>query len=527
MKRSASLLYVLGALALLQCRPPQGGAGTGDHGPGTPARGATTNKQYEATAPHAERQKPPPEGITPEWSFPNIAHAKLGNGMELRVVERHHLPLVELRLVLRSGQASDGAKPGVALMAGEMLKVGGTGQLSSRQLLDRVESLGASLSVITARDSTTVTLAVTREHLQTALGILSDVVQKPAFAPAEYSKLKRREMDRTQSLAHSDPGWAASMVLYRELFELPTGSHPYATYDATSKQIERVMLPDCRAWYAKHVTPANAVLVVAGDVNTAEVQGLAQSAFGKWSGKAPPDETFFRPLQPSGVELYLVDRPGSTQAEIFVATLGPERQSDDWVPLKVGNQVLGGGVAGRLFLDVREQRSLAYRSYSVVESVAHGPAPVVLRAGTQTAKAGLALKALLEHVARMGNTAPSAEEVNIATRYLSDIFLLRVETVGAIADMTADLAVLGLDDDYYDDYRRAVSQVTSDSVQRSAAKFFDPGRVLVVVSGDAQVLQQPLSFFATVNVVDPANGFATSRSVPQDPKAPIELERKD
>ena len=63
----------------------------------------------------------------------------------------------------------------------------------------------------------------------------------------------------------------------------------------------------------------------------ADVDKLAASAFAKWSGKAPPEPTFFRPTRPEALELYLVDRPGSTQAEIFVATLGPERQSEDWV----------------------------------------------------------------------------------------------------------------------------------------------------------------------------------------------------
>lgn len=523
--RSVALAALLGALTT-QCRPQQDAAAAAAPG----AAGATATQpgaaKYESTAPVGERESPPPDGITPDWTFPKVNHSTLGNGLELRVVERHRLPLIELRLVVLSGQATDGAKSGVAMLAGEMLKVGGTGQQTSRQLLDRVESLGSSLQVVTSRDATTISLAVTKQHLQTAIGILSELVQKPRFLPDEYRKLKRREMDRTETAAHSDPGWAASMVLYRELFELPSSVHPYAAYDATSKEIEQVMLPDCKAWYTQHVTPQNAFLVVAGDVTPSEVGPLAAEAFGKWHGNKPAPPTFFKPVPPEKLELYLVDRPGSTQAEIFVGALGPERQSSEWAPINVANQVLGGGVAGRLFLDVREQRSLAYRSFSFVDQVARGPSPVVLRAGTQTAKAGLALQALLEHVKKIGSGAPTADEQRIATRFLSDVFLLKLETVGQLAQMTADLGVLGLSDDYYDGYRKEVAQMTAARVQQSSAKVFDAGHVVVVVSGDAQILSKPLSHFATVNVIDAKKGFATSRTVAQDAAAPIELERQ-
>lgn len=512
--------------SLLLCCRPVAGAGAGNAASAAGQAGSAANTRYQSTAPHEEREKPPADGVTPDWRFPTIHHAKLQNGLELRVVERRALPLVELRLVLRSGKASDD-KPGVAVLTGEMLKVGGTGQLTSRQLLDRVESLGASLAITTARDATYISLSVTRQHLQTALGILADVLQKPRFLPDEYRKLKRREMDRADSLAHSDPAWAASLVLYRELYELPTGVHPYATAAATSKQIEQVMLPDCKAWYGQHVTPGNAFLVVVGDVASSEVEPLVNTAFAKWTGAAPPALSYFRPLLGDKLELYLVDRPGSTQAELFVASLGPERRSSDWAPTKVANQVLGGGVAGRLFLDVREKRSLAYRSFSVLESVANGPSPMMLRAGTQTAKAGLALQALLEHVKLMATAPANAEEITTATRYLSDVFLLQVETAASIADMTAELGVLGLPDDHYDEQRREVAQVSAAQAHQSASKVFAVGRGLIVVSGDAQILATPLSRFADVHVVDTKKGFATSRVVPHNPNAPLELERID
>jgi len=174
---------------------------------------------------------------------------------------------------------------------------------------------------------------------------------------------------------------------------------------------------------------------------------------------------------------------------------------------------------------VREKRSLAYRTRSSVESVGHGPVPIVLSAGTQTAKAGQAVQALLEHFEKLGKSEPTADEVEIATRYLSDVFLVGVDTVQALSSMTADLAVLGLPNDYWNTYRAAVREVTGPAVLGFTSRVFVPGKAVIVVAGDASRLATPLSHFGKVDVVDAEKDFVTTKTVQHDPTAPLELPR--
>ncbi|HVW26051.1 MAG TPA: pitrilysin family protein [Polyangiaceae bacterium] len=473
----------------------------------------------------AATDSPPPPGISPDWSFPKIADQTANNGLLVRVVERHALPVVELELVILSGSASDGDKPGIAAVAGELLKAGGAGKWTSRSLLDAAESLGSSLDVLTDRDSTRITMAVTKDHLGEALDLLAAVAVKPRFDAAEFQKLKRREIDRVSSLSRTSAGWVANMVLYRELFQLPAGVHPYSRFDAMPKQIEALRLEDCRAWHKREVTPKNAFIVVAGDVDQKSAGQEVERAFAGWAGERPETPAVTAALPPNALSIFLVDRPSSPQAEVYVATLGPERQSTEWPVIRTANQILGGGVAGRLFLDVREKRSLAYRTRSSVEPLAHGPSPIILSAGTQTAKAGLALDALLSHYDAMGKTTPADDETSIATRYLSDIFLVGVDTVGAVANLTTDLGVFGLPTDYYDTYRAAVRNVTKDAVASLAARYFQTGKAIVVVAGDATRLGKPLSHFGPVKVVDAESGFVTRTTLAYDPTATVELPR--
>jgi len=465
---------------------------------------------------------PPPAGIAADAKFPTIHHTRLDNGLELRVVSRKNYPIIELRLVLFSGVSSDGREPGVASIAGELLKAGGAGPWSAAALSERAESLGASLEVVTERDSTRITMAVTTADLDAALDLIGAVAQKPRFQPSEFDKLKQRELERVRNSAKASAGWAASMVLYRELFDLPTAIHPYAHYDAKPGELEKLSLASCKRWYQTNVTPENATLVIAGDVEPSAAEAAARRVFSVWKGEKPSNLTFQTPLAPEGRTVWLVDRPHSAQSQIYVAGLGPERSTPDWPALAATNQILGGGVAGRLFLDVREKRSLAYGTGSSLEEPAHSPVPIVLSAGTQTAKTGLALQALLENLAQISSAAPSDAEVSRASRSLSDSFLFRTETLGAVADLTAKLAVLGLPDDYYDTYRAALRGLDNATVSEAARKYFALKNPVMVVAGDAARIALPLSHFGKVVVIDPQNDFQPGRSLPMNESQSVE-----
>ncbi len=465
---------------------------------------------------------PPPAGIAADKPFPAISHAKLDNGLDLRVVTRKNYPIIELRLVLFSGVASDGAEPGVAAVAGELLKAGGAGQWSAAELAERAESLGANLDVSTERDSTRISIAVTTGDFDAALDLLGAVVQKPRFAPIEFDKLKQRELERVRNAAKASAGWAASMVLYRELFDLPTAVHPYAHYDAKPSELDKLALASCKHWYQTNVTPENATLVIAGDIDPAAAEAAAKRVFSSWKGPRPSGPTFNAPLPPQERMIWLVDRPHSAQSQIYVAGLGPERSTPAWPALAAANQILGGGVAGRLFLDVREKRSLAYGTGSSLEDPAHGPVPIVLSAGTQTAKTGFAVQALLDNLDKIATAPPTDAEVGMASRYLSDSFLFRTETLGAVADLTVKLAVLGLPDDYFDEYRRAVRKLDNASVYEAAQHWFSMKNPVIVVAGDAVRIAKPLSHFAKVTIIDPEHDFQPGKQLPVDANQGLE-----
>ncbi len=518
MKRPRLLLTLLVPAVALAALGSGAGCGetTGSIGPRhVDLPGYAPGAAAAAATARGGREHPPASSDARPSPFPAVHGRTLKNGVSVAVVEAHALPIVQLRVVVRAGMGYAPKQPGLAELTGEMLKDGGTRSMTSAEMLRRVEGLGADLSVDVGHDATTLATGVTRAHFAEALAILAEVVQAPRFDEGELGKLKARATDEAEDQLRSNGQLTAMHAVFRELF--PEGS-PYASYGALPSDIARITPAAVRDFHRRFYVPKNVTVIVAGDVDDAAASALVDKAFGAFAGEAPPKVDF--PEKPASPKrrVIVAHRPKSAQSDVFVVSLGPTRDAADWAETRVCNQILGGGMAGRLFADVREQRSLAYSAYSRVVELAHGAQPVLAYAGTQTAKTADAVTGLLENEKRIVSSGVTEAETQDARRYLSDVFAIRMETVGAIANMTAELATLRLPYDYWDTYRAAVRAAGATATWGAASKLYHPDSALVVVSGDADAIGSALARFGEVTVVDPEHQFAPIRTLASEQK---------
>jgi zinc protease len=453
----------------------------------------------------------PPSGATKESPFPAVATSKLANGLGVDVVTARALPIVQVRVLVRAGSGY-GPAPGVATLTGDMLKDGGTRAMSSAELLKRVETLGADLSVTTDFDATVLAMAVTKDQLPEALSILSQVVREPRFDGDELRKLKARTVDELEDDARSSGSYTATRLVFRELFPEKSA---YGTYSLVPSEVTRVDGAAVRDFHRRFYVPKTTTLILAGDVDETTAKALAEKSFGSWTGGDPPKVELASPHAPSRPRVLVAHRPKSVQSDVYVAMIAPARKTEGWPAVRVANQVLGGGVASRLFTDVREQRSLAYRTSAQVLELAHGEQPLVVYAGTETSKTADAVTGLLENLARMVASPPTAAETESARRYISDVFAIRMETIGSIADMVVTQETFGLPEGYWDAYRKQVRATEPAEAEAAAKKLYRTEQAIIVVAGDADVIAPELARFGEVTVVDPEKEFKTMRTVPQ------------
>jgi zinc protease len=452
----------------------------------------------------AAHEDPPASAPPRDVHLPPITRTTLANGLEIDAVPTATaFPLVYLRLTVRSGLASDPENlPGLSLLVAQMLKEG-TRTRTSAEIAENVEFLGADLTVSTDAQQTTLQIRGTADQLDAMMDLLADIVINPRFDNAELTRLKRRESERLL-VTYAEP----SQVARREFFRALYGAHPYNHIDLTADSIARARRTDLVSWHRSHYVPSNAFLVVAGSVTPEAAAASADRAFGRWRGRAVAALTLPEVPARTGREVVVVHRPGSQQSVINIGNLAIARNNPDWIMLDVANEILGGSASARLFMDLRERRSLTYGAYSGVDEMAFA-APFRARAGIgrdpaqpDADRTGLAMEAFMEHLERITTEAPSADEVRDATQFLSDSFPLSIDTIGRVAWMVSYLRIFGLPDDYWDTYRSGIRAVTAEEALTAARAHIDPTHALIVVVGDATLVAPVMQRWGPVRVLD-------------------------
>lgn len=443
------------------------------------------------------RETPPEPGESKDVTLPTVDVAELANGLQVNTIVANELPVVYATLVVTSGSEADPKNlPGLAGLVASMLKEGTT-ERTSAQIAEDIEFLGADLWASSDEENTYIGVRALADQFDVAMAILAEVASKPAFKQSELAKLKRRELDRL-TLAEREPGYIARRTFYRELY----GDHPYAVVDTTSEAVKRVTRQDMVRWHRKNFVGKNAFLVVVGDVTPSEVLDAAKRDFGDWKPGRQTVPSYTDMPERDAREILVVDRPGSVQSVIYIGNIAIPRSNRVWIPLMVANQVLGGSAASRLFMDLREKRSLTYGAYSTVGERVE-PAPFIAYASVRTDVTKEAIGAFFEHLDEIVQEQPPPDELTNAKRYLSDSFPLRVDTPGKLAELIVELRTFKLPDDYWDRYRKAIRATSGSEALYAAREHIRPDEALVVVVGQAADFAESLREYGPVTVVSP------------------------
>ncbi|MBK8253843.1 MAG: insulinase family protein [Polyangiaceae bacterium] len=466
----------------------------------------------------------PESGATRYFGVGNANWQTLTNGLAVGTLTNSVLPVVHLRFVVMSGSGSDGDLPGLSAMTARLLKEGGAAGLSAQKLTEQIELLGSSLSVSTFPDRTVFSMTVSRDLLGDALKWMGAVIQTPSLAAAEHSALKKRMVTEAQSRARENPSWMGSMALYQKLFQDPQS--PYFHFDATTIELEKVTLGDCKRFYNKAYVSKNMFLLLAGDVSPNDALSLAQTHLNQLQTAEPP--TAVSAVNPSinGLSITVVDRPKSTQSHVYVGMFGPERLTEDWPAWLVLNHILGGP-SGRLYSAVREKAALAYSVSTQVTEFTNGPqtAPKsnskaigVTFAATEPTKTALTVQTILQEIDKLHALPPTETELSNSIRFLTANIAVRFETVGALADEWVKNYRAGRVNETPDRQRADIQSVTAARAVYVTNVFVRSSRAAVVVVGDGDTLAPLLSELGTVLVVDPQASFAVKRTVPSKVK---------
>jgi len=427
---------------------------------------------------------PRPDVVPPEpYTFPVAERRTLPNGLEVVVydVPGQYVHSVRLSVPLPLSREPR-EQEGVATIMARTLDEG-TETHSSSEFALLLERKGVALGAGASEAGISIDVDVAKRHLEYALDLLRQTLTEPAFPAAEVARhVKQRlaEIEQERSVAAQ----RGAIELIATFFDPDErSSRPTA---GTRDTVAAITRDDVAAFHAREVSPVGATLVLAGDLDDVDAFAAIEAALGGWSApegwEAPPEPVAARTAANRG-RVVLVDRPGSVQTELIVATPGPDRRVDDgWAPYPVLGFVLGGSPNARVDAVLREEKGYTYGIRSVFRPRRRGGLFLTSGSvrGDVTVESLDILLTILDG-ARQGFTDVETKQ---GVDYIAMTAASRYATADAIADEAATLAFEGLTTEFTTATLRDLADVDPERMVDAYGRFAD-GSWTVIVVGDA------------------------------------------
>lgn len=414
-----------------------------------------------------------PASAAPETATAAVARATLANGLTVLVRENPTAPVVAIDLMVRTGTRVESRQTAGISNLLQLMVVRGTTSKNGTEIVEAADRMGGSIDAWGDVDGAEIAATALARHWVEMLRLVADVALNPTIPEGTTRAVQDFLLKQIRNRAEK-PYDAGTDFLLGRLF----GDHPYAWNPSGRKDsVERLTREALVAFYRQRYVPAGMVLAISGRVKTAEVMAEAGRLFGGLPAVAAPPIAP-PPPPPAAVTREVIEVAGA-QAQILIGGFAPTLAQPDHAAVKVLATVLGGGMAGRFFSELRDKQGLAYTTGMAYPSrldrgyiVAHlGTAP------ENVERAEAALRSELDRIQR--EPVPDAE-LGVAKSYLLGNLAMDRRTNARQAWYLSFYELAGVGHEFLDRYTAQVKAVTAGDVQRVARQYLATLRTVIV-----------------------------------------------
>jgi len=418
---------------------------------------------FTASYAQIDRSNQPKPGPAPEINLQEPETFSLKNGLKVMVVENHKLPRVSIQLTLDNPPVLEGEKAGVQSLTGSLMG-NGSKSISKDDFNEEVDFLGARLNI----GATSAFASSLSKYFPRILELMADAAINPNFTQEEFDKEKEKLLTNLKAEEKD-----VSAIASRVQSALAYGkNHPRGEF-ITEETVNNVSLLDVQNFYRDYFVPANAYLVVIGDVEFDQVKELVTKNFTPWTKAVPPSLSYSEPKDAQYTQINFVDMPNAVQSEISVQNLVDLKMKDeDYLDALIANRILGGGAQARLFLNLREDKGYTYGSYSGIGDNKYGPTTFRATASVRNMVTDSSVVEILKEIDKISSEPVTAEELaNAKAKYVGN-FVMALERPQTIANYALNIETEGLPKDFYKTYLERINAVSIDDVQKASKKYF-------------------------------------------------------
>ena len=421
-----------------------------------------------------DRSIVPESGPTPEIFFGKPQTFMLDNGLTVMVVENNKLPRASASLSFDNPLIFEGEIAGVSSILAEMIG-NGTQSISKEDFIEEVDFMGASLN-ITGSGAFAGSL---KRYFPRVLELMSQAVLEPLFTQEEFDNQKNLIKESLKT-SEKDVSTAASRV---QNFITYGSNHPNGEF-VSQASLDKASFNDAVDFYNNFSSPNNAYLVILGDIEFEEIKSKVTELFSSWESKEVVANSFPEPKNPDETEVIFVDMPNGVQSVVTVInTIDFNKKEADYFPALVATRILGGGGAGRLFNNLREDKGWTYGSYSSISESYKTKGLILAQAQVKNEVTDSAAVELLIELDKMRNKLVTNEELMSTKAKYTGNFVMSLENPATIAGFARNIITQDLPENYYNSFLENINNVTKQDVQNAAQKYFSPNKTRIFITG--------------------------------------------
>ena len=452
-----------------------------------PERAAETDVDWSLPTDDFDRSVIPAPGENPAIKAPDVYETDVA-GIPLLGAVNAEVPTTTIQIRVNAGQMNESLdKLGLASLTVQMVAEASE-TMSVEERSNELDKLGSSINGGAGDIYSTLTIRTLSENIDETIAIAMDMLMNPAFAQEDFDRIKANQLQGIEA-NKKDPSSVATAVFNKMAYGVENAfAHPGT---GTTDTVDTITLDDVKAFYADHMSPSIASILVVSDLSDGEIRD-ALAPISAWEGPEVASVTLTPSLSATPGTLYFVDKPDAAQSEIRIGKPSlAYSPTGEFYRATLMNYPLGGAFNSRINLNLREENGYTYGargSFIGQEDRGQYRASSAVRSDVTTES----VQEFFKEIGDFHAEGPTDDEIAFTKAAIGQSEARRYETPFQKLNILARMDTYDVGTEHIEEQKQILEAFTREEAVALADKHLNLEEMFVVIVGDKATQMEKL-----------------------------------